>query len=104
MVGVAVMLEEEGRARDPGKVGVVWDVGSLAGEVEGRRAWTSGRDGDWPDSTGMRVASTGDVVCWGDFKGDLDTGGRMEGRRGFGRRTGGVSCCDTSEPTRKWWE
>ena len=97
MVGVALIFEEEGAARDP--AGALCDgpgtgVGVGAGMFDevGKRSCTSGTDGDGPPSAGMRVASTGGLLGSVDFWGDLGGGGRMDGRRGFGRRTGGVDC------------
>jgi len=98
MVGVAVILEEEGAARE-GPAGAPDAPRNGPGSgmfVEaGRRSWTSGTDGSGPLSAGMRVASTGELVTSVDFgrAGDLGAGGRMDGRMGFGRRTGGANCC-----------
>lgn len=109
MVGVAVIFEEEGVARE-GPVGALDALrdgpgsgcGAGAGArtlgEAGRRSCTSAMgstaDGDGSPSTGMRVALTGGLVGPVGFRmGDLAGGGRIDGRRGFGRRTGGVSCC-----------
>lgn len=109
MVGVAVIFEEEGGAREGpagaldalrdgpcsgAGAGVGADVGAgTLGEAV-KRSWMSAADGDGPPSAGMRVASTGGLVGSAGLRmGDLAGGGRMNGRRGFGRRTGGVSCC-----------
>lgn len=105
MVGAAVIFEEEGAAREgPGGIfdalrdepdssaGI--GVGSGTFGEAGKRSCTSGTDEDGPASAGMRVASTGGLVDSVGFETeDLVGGGRMDGRRGFGRRTGGVSCC-----------
>ena len=112
MVGVAVIFEEDGAAREGDDFAGAFEVlgdgpgtGSddgggdgMFGEA-GRRSRTSDTDGDGPSSAGMRVASTGELVGSEDLEmvGDLGAGGRMDGRRGFGRRTGGVSCCGSSQ-------
>lgn len=89
MVGVAVIFEDDGAAREPvGAFGVLCDEpepGVGSGEL-GRRSWTPVEG----LSTGMSVASTGGLV---GADGLVGAGGGMEGRMGFGLWTGGVSCC-----------
>lgn len=108
MVGVAVILEEEGAARE-GPAGAP-DAprngpGSAAGagmfDEAGKRSWTSGTDGSGPLSAGIRVASTGELVTSAGVGrvGGLGAGGRMDGRMGFGRRTGGANCCRQGNQT-----
>ena len=113
MVGVAVILEEEGAAGvgSPGTLDTLCDgPGSCGGSgtlgEAGRRFWTSGTGAVVVDplSTGMRVASTGGLVCSAGFwTGDLGAGGGMDGRMGFSLRTGGVSCYRCGVQRDKRW-
>ena len=101
MVGVAVMFEAAGAAGVRPE-GVLDGPGSGAGVGDededgrcgdaGKRSWISGTADDGPGSAGRRVASTGEVAGSVGLWMGLGVGGGMDGRRGFGRRTGGVSC------------
>ena len=104
---MALIFEGKGAAReDPAVLEALCDgpgagAGSeMVGEV-GKRSCRSGT----PPSAGMRVASTGGVVgSVGFWAGDLGAGGRIDGRRGFGRRTGGVDCYRQSVRTEACFE
>jgi len=68
------------------------DGDEMGGEAS-KRSWTSTASDVASAGISPRVASTGEVVGSLDLEvADLGGGGRMEGRRGFGRRTGGVNC------------